>query len=78
MSEDDVWHGQAIFTGKNGDIKETLFNRRVMEMYEKRSNALEGWSFQKIGVFSGDSGQEFVDGTFKGSDKWRSHIHILV
>ena len=47
-------------------------------MYDKRSNEKEGWSLEKTGVFGGDSGQDFLDGTISGSDEWRPHISLIV
>ena len=51
-----MWHGEATITYENGDVKETIFNRGVQEMYEKRSNDEDGWAFEKTGVFSGADG----------------------
>ena len=47
-------------------------------MYEKRYNEKEGWGWVRIGVFGGDSGQNFTDGSFTGSDKARSLISLVV
>ena len=47
-------------------------------MYEKRYNEKEDWSVERTGVFGGDDGQMFIDGTISGSDEWSSLISLVV
>ena len=47
-------------------------------MYDRLSHSEQGWSWEKIGIFGGEDGQVFLDGTFKGSDKHRSLISLIV